>query len=285
MLYFCADDYGISEGANSRIENCMEYGVLNQISVLPNGTFRELKERFSEKNVRLSLHLNLVEGRPLSDPKEIGLLVSEDGEFRDSFVGLFFRALLPGRRALEKQIYRELQSQLRFWKQMMGANTPLLVDSHQHTHMIPLVFRTLLRVIEDEQMNVQTIRIPAEPLSPYLLTPSLYLEYSPVGLVKQWLLKACAAINRKELKKTKIRPAYFMGVLFSGNVNEKRIRKLLPKYLRLAEKHNKDVEIGLHPGYMEDGEEMIEGCRAGFKKFYFSPGRKIEYDALMHLKP
>ena len=37
MIYFCADDYGISEGANSRIENCLENGVLNKISVLPNG--------------------------------------------------------------------------------------------------------------------------------------------------------------------------------------------------------------------------------------------------------
>lgn len=284
MLYFCADDYGISEGANSRIEHCIENGVLNKISVLPNGTFRDLKARFSEKDVTLSLHLNLVEGRPLSDPKEIGLLVSADGSFRDSFIGLFFRALLPGRKELEKQIYRELQRQIRFWKQTVGENTPISADSHQHTHMIPLVFKTLMRVLKDENMDVRLMRIPAEPLSPYLLTPSLYLEYSPVGLVKQWLLKACALVNRKELKQSGIRSSYFMGVLFSGNVNEKRIKKILPKYLRLAEKHSKDVEIGLHPGYMEAGEDMIEGCREGFRKFYFSPGRKIEHDALIRLK-
>ena len=30
MIYFCADDYGVSDYANSRIENCLEKGVLNK---------------------------------------------------------------------------------------------------------------------------------------------------------------------------------------------------------------------------------------------------------------
>ena len=68
MVYFCADDYGISEGANSRIENCLENGVLNKISVLPNGKVLDFKKRLSDKDAILSLHINLVEGRPLSNP-------------------------------------------------------------------------------------------------------------------------------------------------------------------------------------------------------------------------
>ena len=75
-----------------------------------------------------------------------------------------------------------------------------------------------------------------------------------------------------------------MGVLFSGNLNEAIIKKLLPKYLKLSEKHNKDIEIGFHPGYIKDGENLIYGNRQDFGKFYFSPGRKIEYDTLMNFK-
>ena len=282
MIYFCADDYGISEGANSRIENCLENGVLNKISVFPNGKVSDFKKRFSDKDAMLSLHINLVEGRPLSNPNDIDLLISESGYFKYSFIGLLFLSLSPKRKKLEKQVYKEIQSQIKFWKTDMGENISVSIDSHQHTHMIPLIFKTLMRVIADEGLNVQSIRIPAEPISPYVFTPSLYFEYNLIGLIKQWLLKTFALVNRRELKKSKIQSAYFMGVLFSGKLNETRIRKLLPHYIRLAKKHNKDIEIGFHPGYVKSGEKLLDGSRQDFSKFYYSPWRNTEYNTLLN---
>ena len=284
MIYFCADDYGISKAANSCIENCLENGALNKISVLPNGEVSDFKKRLSDKDAILSLHINLVEGRPLSNPNDVDLLVSERGYFKYSFIGLLFLSLSLKRNEFEKQIYKEIQCQIKFWKKAMGENTSISIDSHQHTHMIPLIFKTLMRVIKEEELQVSYLRIPDEPISPYIYTPSLYLEYHPVGLVKQWLLKTFAFINRKELKKSKIRYAYFIGILFSGKLNEVRIKKLLPHYLSLAKKHNKDIEIGFHPGNIKDGEKLIDGIRKDFKKFYFSPWRNIEYDTLINLK-
>ncbi len=284
MIYFCADDYGISEGANSRIENCLENGVLNKISVLPNGEVSDFKKRLSEKNAILSLHINLVEGRPLSNPNDVDLLVSESGYFKYSFIGLLFLSLSPKRKKLEKQIYKEIQSQIKFWKKAVGENKSVSIDTHQHTHMIPLVFKTLIRIIKEEGIEVSHLRVPDEPLLPYIYTPSLYFEYHLVGLVKQWLLKTLAFINRKELKKSKIKSTYFMGIMFSGNLNEERIKKLLPHYLRLAKKHNKDIEIGFHPGNIKEEEKLIDGIRQDFKKFYFSPGRNTEYDTLINFK-
>jgi len=284
MIYFCADDYGISKDANSRIKNCLENGVLNKISVLPNGEVADFKKRLSDKDAILSLHINLIEGRPLSNPNDISLLVSESGFFKYSFIGLLFLSLSPKRNEFEKQIYTEIQSQIRFWKKAMGENASVLIDSHQHTHMIPLIFKTLMRVIKEEGVKVSYLRIPDEPLSPYIYNPSLYFEYHPVGLVKQWLLKTFALVNRRELKKVEIQSAYFMGVMFSGKLNEKRIKKLLPHYLRLAKKHNKDIEIGFHPGYIKDTENLIDGIRQDFKKFYLSAWRNIEHDTLINFK-
>ena len=284
MIYFCADDYGISEGANSRIENCLENGVLNKISVLPNGKILDFNQRLSGKTAMISLHINLVEGQPLSNPNDVDLLVSESGYFKYSFIGLLALSLSPKRNEFEKQIYKEIQSQVKLWKKVMGETLFVSIDSHQHTHMIPLIFKTLMRVIKEEGIKVSYLRIPDEPLLPYIYTPSLYFEYHPVGLVKQWLLKTFAFINHKELKKSKIPSAYFMGIMFSGNLNEVRIKKLLPHYLSLAKKHNKDIEIGFHPGYIKDGEKLIDGIRQDFKKFYFSPRRKIEYDTLVNFK-
>ena len=282
MIYFCADDYGISEGANSRIENCLENGVLNKISVLPNGKVLDFKKRLSDKDAILSLHINLVEGRPLSNPDDVDLLVSESGYFKYSFIGLFFLSISNKRKEFEKQVYTEIQSQIKFWKTAMGEDTFISIDSHQHTHMIPLIFKTLMRVIEDEGLTVQSIRIPAEPISPYVFTPSLYFEYNLIGLIKQWLLKTFALVNRKELKTSKIQSAYFMGILFSGKLNEARIRKLLPHYLKLANKYNKNIEIGFHPGYVKSGEKLLDGNRQDFSKFYYSPWRNTEYNTLLN---
>ncbi|MBQ7975512.1 MAG: ChbG/HpnK family deacetylase [Clostridia bacterium] len=281
MIYFCADDYGMSACGNSRIENCLENGVLNKVSVLLNGEISDFKQRLSGSDTTLSLHINLVEGRPLSEPNDVDLLISDDGYFKYSFVGLFFLSMSNKRKEFEKQIYIEIQNQIRVWKIAMGDNTSISIDSHQHTHMIPLIFKILMRVIRDEDLSVSSIRIPAEPISPYLFTPSLYFEYKPIGLIKQWLLKILALVNRNELVKSKIKSAYFMGIMFSGKLNEARIKKLLPNYLKLAEKENRDIEIGFHPGYVKSGEKLIDGSRQDFSKFYYSPWRNTEYNTLL----
>ena len=278
MIYFCADDYGISKSSNTRIEECFKNGVLNKISVLPNGDVSDFNERLLGENIKLSLHLNLVEGCPLSKKEEVSLLVTDKGFFKHSFIGLFFLSLFGNRRLLEKQLYNEIKAQIDFWKNKMGEHTPILIDSHQHTHMIPLIFRTLMRVIREEDVTVEYIRIPAEPILPFIKSPSLYLTFSPVGLVKQWLLKFLNLVNRREFKKANIKSAAFMGILFSGQLSEDKINKLLPHYMN----QNKNIEIVFHPGYLENGEQPIEGFRESFKKFYYSKWRKKEYNTLLN---
>ena len=283
MVHFCADDYGMTENGNRRMVHCLENGVLNKVSVLPNGKISDFKNRLKERGATVSLHINLVEESPLSNAGDIRMLITDQGYFRYSFTGLFFLSLLKGKK-LENQIYKELQSQIKFWKEAVGENAEISIDSHQHTHMIPLVFKTLMHVIKDEKVQVDCIRIPSEPVLPYLCTPSLYFSYSPAGLVKQWLLKFLALVNKKELKKSKIQSSYFMGVMFSGRMSEKVIKKLLPKYMRIAEKNGKNIELGFHPGHVKSEVELIEGYRKSFKKFYFSPGRNMEYNTLLNLK-
>ena len=284
MIYFCADDYGISKSSNDRIENCLKNGALNKISVLPNGETLDFKQRLSGNNVKLSLHINLVEGRPLSAPNDVNLLLSDSGCFKYSFVGLFFHTLFGKRKELKKQLYKEIKEQIDFWKKSIGDDTQIFIDSHQHTHMIPLIFKTLVQVIKDENLNVLSVRIPSEPISPYILTPSLYTAYSITGIIKQWLLKFLALVNRREIEKSKIDFTYFMGVMFSGQLTEEKIKKLLPRYLKIAEKHGRDIEIAFHPGYIKSDECLIDGNRTGFRKFYFSPWRKREYDTLINFK-
>ena len=281
MVYFCADDYGISDEYNRRIEECVDKGVLNKVSVLPNGKIDGFVERFSGKDVLLTLHLNIVEGRPLSSPEQIKLLVDENGCFKYSFIGLFLMSFSHKRKELEKQLYIEIQNQLRFWIEKTG-NKSISVDCHQHAYEIPLVFKTLLQVIRDEKLDVKYLRIPAEPLRAYIFTPSLYTSYSLTGLVKQWLLKALAFVNRGAFKDMSFTSAYFMGVMLSGKLNQIRVQKLLKHYLYFSKKNRRSIEVAFHPGYAGDDLELISGSREDFKKFYCSPWRNVEYETLMN---
>lgn len=281
MVYFCADDYGISATSNNRIESCVKQGSLNKISLLPNGEIGDFKEHL--KNCKLTLHLNLVEGKPLSSPEDVDLLVTPDGSFKYSFVGLLFLSLSGKRKRLEAQLYNEIKKQIEFWQSCVGADVPISIDSHQHVHMIPLVFKTLLRVIDEQGIKVDYLRIPAEPIMVYLQTPSLYAAYRPSGIAKHWLLYLLYLVNRKRLKASKINYALFMGIMFSGIMTEDKIKKLLPRYKKLAQKQGRDIELAFHPGYVEQGEPMMTGCRKGFEKFYYSPNRVKEWETLINL--
>ena len=280
MIYFCADDYGISKKYNQCIEECVEKGILNKVSVLPNGEIDDFVQKLSGKEVLLTLHFNFVEGRPLSSPEDIPLLIDENGNFKYSFIGLFLKSFSFKRKEFERQMYTEMKSQLDFWIEKTGDRS-ISVDCHQHVYEIPWIFKTLMQVIRDEKLDVKYLRIPAEPIRAYLFTPALYTSYSLTGLVKQLLLKSLAFVNRRALKGLSFSSAHFMGVMLSGKLNKIRVQKLLKPYLYFSEKNKRNIEVAFHPGYIGDDPELISGCREDFKKFYCSPWRNTEYETLL----
>ena len=275
MIYFSADDYGLGQKVSEHIMACIDAGKLNKISIFPN--FDEVDLSQIKEDVRISLHLNLVEGRCMASPEEVGLLADGSGNFKNAFGGLLKLSFFK-RKEFEKQVKKEIRAQVRFWKEFIGER-PFLVDGHQHTHMIPSVFRVLIEVLKEEQINAEYIRIPAEPLLPYIKTPSLYLTYSGVNLIKQWLLKFLWLFDKKYMGD--IPTALFIGVLFSGRMDE-RVEKVLPKYIKMAEKDGRDVEVLFHPGYTEKNDLKNENIV--FEKFYLSDDRRTEYKELNGLK-
>lgn len=282
MIYFCADDYGLDDISSMHIQQCVDAGALNKVSVFPNFGRVDLDKIRNGKNVRISLHLNLVEGKCMADAGEIDLLADENGNLKHTFGGLLKLNLLH-KKELEMQLYKEIKAQVLFWKSMLPQNMPFCIDSHQHVSMIPAVFRALLQVLHDEEISLQHMRIPAEPLLPFIKTPSLYFTYRPINLIKQWLLNFLWKLNQKQAKQYNIATSYFFGILFSGKMDEKRVRKILPKYLRQAEKDGKDIEVLFHPGYIEKNESDAQNHNVVFQDFYLSESRKTEFDSVMKL--
>lgn len=279
MVYFCADDYGLCEISSNRIEQCANKGVLNKISIFPN--FEKINIEKLPKNTSISLHLNLVEGKCMANAEDISLIANKNGVFKHTFAGLFKLNLFQPEK-FKKQVYVEIKEQILFWKKILPDDIPFLIDSHQHTHMIPSVFKAILKVLEEENINLHYMRIPAEPILPYIKTPSLYFTYSFKNLIKQWLLKFLWCINKISIKKQPIPTAYFFGVLFSGMMDEKRVRKILPEYLKLSKKRNKDVEVLFHPGYVTENEIESDNNLV-FNNFYLSENRKTEFNTAMKI--
>ena len=282
MIYICADDYGLCENVSEHIQKCIDEGALNKVSVFPNLDRIDLQKILKDKNIRVSLHLNLVEGRCMAAADEINLIADKDGNLKHTFGGLFKSGLFHGKE-FEAQVYKEIKAQVLFWKSILPEDIPFCIDSHQHTHMIPAVFRALIKVLNDEKISSEYLRIPAEPLMPFIQTPSLYFTYKPVNIIKQWLLKYLWLINKSVANKYNIPTSYFFGILFSGKMDEKRVSKVLPKYKKLAEKHGRDIEVLFHPGYTDKNECEFENKNIVFEKFYLSKNRKTEFDSVIKL--
>ncbi|MBR6572623.1 MAG: ChbG/HpnK family deacetylase [Clostridia bacterium] len=283
MIYFCADDYGICNSVSEHIQKCIEKGALNKVSIFPNFDEIDLNKILGNKNLRVSLHLNLVEGKCMAKRQEIDLITDANGNFKYTFGGLFILNLFHAKK-LKEQVYKEISAQVVFWKSILPEGVPFLIDGHQHTHMIPAVFSALLQVLNDQKINLKYMRIPTEPILPYIKTPSLYFTYNPINIIKQWLLKILWLINKSRAKKLNIPTAYFMGILFSGKMDVKRVGKILPKYKKLAEKDGMDIEVLFHPGYLEKNEQDFKNKNVVFKEFYLSENRKIEFDSVMKIQ-
>lgn len=281
-IYYCADDFGMTPATCARITDCCKEGCLNKISVLPNTKLQDLPQYFTGTAV-IGVHLNFVEGHCMSGKKAVPLLVDGDGSFCHSFFGLLMLSLSRRRKALFQQVKTELRAQLAAAQAFLPTGAPLFLDSHQHTHMIPLLFRALAAVIEEDGLSVAFLRIPAEPILPFLLTPSLYPHYFSANLIKQWVLKCCNLCNRSVRRRLNIPTADFFGILFSGHMTQSRVEKLLPHYYRYAARRHRNIEVLFHPGYTATGEELFDEKKVSFHPFYYSDGRKAEYDTLHHL--
>ena len=82
MIYFCADDYGLCEEISGHIQQCIDKGALNKVSVFPNFDEVDLQKIRNGKDIRVSLHLNLVEGKCMANAQEIPLIADKTGKLQ-----------------------------------------------------------------------------------------------------------------------------------------------------------------------------------------------------------
>jgi predicted glycoside hydrolase/deacetylase ChbG (UPF0249 family) len=138
MLVVSADDLGLSESVDRAILTAHRDGIVRSTSLLVTFPRSEAAAALArtERDLEIGLHIDLVEGMPVSDPARIQTLVDGDGRFRglSALVGSLARG-----RVRAADIATEVRAQV---ARARALGTPALAwDSHRHVHLVPLVAR------------------------------------------------------------------------------------------------------------------------------------------------
>ena len=69
------------------------------------------------------------------------------------------------------------------------------------------------------------------------------------------------------------------GVFFSGHMDKERLQKILPVFLRKAQKKKRIAEILFHPCKMTQDELSEEFNKDDINSFHVSDNRILEFEA------
>ena len=265
MIEYHADDYGMFRTQSKHIIDCYHNGALNGISIMPNSPYlRECMEDIADIRQKLfvTVHLNFVEGRPLTGDKA-GRLTDRNGNFSIGFFKLFCLGYVPViRRFYYKQIRREVEAQLLNCQPYMNDGK-FRIDGHVHYHMLPLVFDAVMDVIKKNDLQVSYIRFPREELDVYRRVSGKLKGLKPINVVKALVLNSLCARNerkyKEELVTLDVQRKFFMGVMLSGHMFYDNVKECLTHAADImTDRGFQDMEILFHPGDVTQEDEVKE---------------------------
>lgn len=301
-----ADDYALTVNTSKDMLSCMKKGQLDSISIVPNmSCFDQCMKLLYEAVPQLpflpkmSVHLDFVEGRCLAEPGEVLLLAARDDALMGlSWGGLFALSYHPWKRnGAKAQLKKEVKAQIEKVNAAVNhamrlaesagircGQKGLRIDSHQHAHMIPVVWEALTEVITEEKYEVEYIRNSREMLGVFLKETSLWKTYRPVNFIKNRLLAAYSHKVDRYMKAHHMEQMYLWGLVMSGHMDYDRIVRLYPKITKQAEKQNRVLEILFHPGSTLPEEVTAEIGKDAAEDFYLRTDRHVEMEAVRRIR-
>ncbi len=301
-----ADDYALTVNTSKDMLACMKKGQLDSISIVPNmSCFQECMDLFYKEIPklpflpRMSVHLDFVEGRSLAEEGQVPFLVKEGSTLMGlSWGGLFALSYLPWKRSGTKaQLKKEIRAQIERVQAAVDrameigkkagvtcGQKGLRIDSHQHAHMIPVVWEALVEVIAEERYEIEYIRNSREMLGAFVFQTALWKTYRPVNFVKNRLLSMYSRKADRYAKKHHLEPMYLWGLVMSGYMDYDRIVRLYPAIAAKAEKEGRVLEILFHPGLTLPAEVTEEIGAEAAKDFYLREDRHVEMEAVGRIR-
>jgi len=143
-LIINADDFGLTSGVNRAIKAAHDAGIVSSATLMASGRQLDHAVQVARDSPKLSVgcHVVLVDGTPISDPRDIPSLMdrTDATRFRQS-LSSFASSALAGR-IDPAHVEAEATAQIRRL-QAAGIKVSHL-DTHKHSHVFPAVFMPLL---------------------------------------------------------------------------------------------------------------------------------------------
>ena len=181
-------------------------------------------------NLRVGLHLVLVEAKPALPPGRIPDLVGPDGLFRTDMARLGFDIAFKPR--VRRQVAAEITAQFEAF-----AATGLRLDhvnAHKHFHLHPVIAAETIAI--GQKFGARAIRVPTEPVAVVRgIEPSAGTVFA--SLLAQWTRVLRAQARRAGL----MTPDAVFGLAWSGAMTRVRLQRLLERLPRGT------IEIYTHP--------------------------------------
>lgn len=285
--YYHSDDIGATSSITKRILQAWKEGLLDGFSIMANGeALSDISAGLlqnADKEARISVHLNLSEGKSLFPPEKLSLLVDSNGNLKHGFISLltlWLKSSSRVRKQMLMQIENEFRAQIRRAKEVCTPRHIRAVDGHNHIHMLPFAFPIAARLAKEE--GIPEIRISRELffLSPQI-RESLKIGFL-VNILKHVVLrvfswKAIPVAKRYGLSS----PDALLGVLYTGMMSENAARAGINSAKRNGIER---LEILFHIGRASKDElgRWITDPRVA--SFFASESRDLEFIALKRLR-
>jgi predicted glycoside hydrolase/deacetylase ChbG (UPF0249 family) len=275
-----ADDFGICTETNLAIEIGFRRGILTSASLMPNMPgFAHAVESVLPRcpGLGVGVHLVLTSGRPVADPATVPLLVDARGVLRRNFAGIF--ALTSGLSTTEAlgQIETELAAQ---FERVRAARVDVdHVNSHQHVHMIPAVWRVVASLASRYGWPVGRL---GSKHGGQFVGASRGASGLRGGVLRRVVLAACAVPTRRLTAEQPApgvvvrHPDRVAAVLDQRGMAAQRLAECL------AALPEGVTEIVTHPSLasMSTVASLAGGLSRADVMFLSSPGRRLEFEAL-----
>lgn len=158
-LIVTADDFGAAEAVNDAVEHAHRNGILSAASLMVSGSHAADAVRRAKgmPNLRVGLHLVLVEGKPVLPADAVPDLVDARGYFRTDMAragaAMFF---LP---KVRRQLEVEIEAQFAAFEATGLALDH--VNAHKHFHLHPTIADVMVRFAK--RHGAKGARVPLEP--------------------------------------------------------------------------------------------------------------------------
>ncbi len=243
-LIITADDFGAAVEVNVAVETAHQRGVLDAASLMVGAQAADDAVSRAKRNpdLRVGLHVVLVDGRPILPAHRVPALVDRQGLFRSDMVwaALAMFARPDARRQLAAEIAAQFEA-------YAGTGLPLdHVNAHKHFHLHPTIAGLILEI--GGRYGLRAVRLPIEPRS-VLASAEPGCAYRGAPVVDLWANLARARFRRNGV----ISPDQVFGLRWSGAMTARRVAGLI---------HNLPPglsEIYLHPAVHGGFEGAAKG--------------------------